>query len=271
MLFRSQPIYIPIDPDSEFFQSDIVPLHRLLLVHSNPFLIDRISNYQYKKSIMLGNNKLRKKSLEDFSNRVKLLGSSFVGIIEGVAGSGKTLFARELAQSIQRKDMRGAYHNWEKGKHINVFASQLNAISEKRSFNSWRIILSNMCSHIASEQKMDKGELIEKLIKESEEDLSDKLHIIEDLFSLKLPHGYDIKLQYHPKYDPIAFVKKQEYPEIIADSIILFIVDFFKYYISEDLKENTPNHNNKKPPVVIFLDDAQLMGRLASSQPLLPK
>lgn len=256
-----QPVYTPVDPEEEFARLSLVSLERLLLVHSNPFLVDRNSTYQYASSKMLGRTKLKKAVLSDFCKVVKKLSSSFVGIIKGKPGSGKSLFAREVALEIQGRDLNRAYHNWFRGKHMRVYASQLNPISEKQCFNSWRIVLRAMLHDLAEELSAGPGELLQKLVAESEASLCDKLFLVEELFAAKLPKGYSKKDQYHPKYDPGSFAKKQTFPEELIDSVITLIVEFFKFYLDEDISMEMSGRNseNCKPPVVIFLDDSQRM------------
>jgi len=254
-LFK-QPIYSPIDPEEEF---DNCSLERLLLIHSNPFLVDRNSTYQYTRSKMVGKAKLKKRFLSDFYEVLKKLTSSFVGIVKGKEGSGKTLFAREMALYIKKRDKNKQYSDWDK--HIPIYASQLNPIIEKHCFNNWRTILRSMLHDISKEVNTSKGELIEKLINESEANLNDKLFLIEEIFAIKLPKGYNKKEQSYPKYDPTSFAKKQIFPEEVTDSIIAFVVEFFKFYLNENTNIEISQTGNKshKPPVVIFLDDSQKM------------
>jgi len=270
-----QPIYSPVDPDEDYAKLHCIPIERLLLIHSNPFIIDRDSNFQYNVTIQLGKNKLRESALEEFKNMIIGISNSFVAIIEGTAGCGKSLFAREFAREILVSDARGLYSKWAKGKKIKIFASHLNPVSEKRCFNNWRIILPSMLSFLSKECNTTPAEIIDKLIKEADSKVKDKIFLIEQLFGIKMTHGYyDPKLQYQPPYDPIAFVKKQEYIDDVIDPIITFIVDFVKFYIGEDesmsSKSNSLNSEEAKknggipempPPLVIFLDDAQRMDK----------
>ncbi len=264
------PIYEPVDPDEEFRIPEAIPIERILLTHANPFIVDRDSIYQYKGDIMFGRSNLKECALKSFAEFVKRPESSYVATIEGAAGTGKSLFARQLAREILQSDSKGEYgKKWARGRRIVIYASQINTITEKRCFNNWRLILQAMCNNLSKEMKVEKGALLEKLTKETSAVVSDKLFMIEELFAAKLPMSYVKESQYHPPDDPIAFIKKEEYPDDITDQITTFVVDFFRLYLDE--QESVSNDSKSEgsgkeeepglPPAVLFFDDARKMDK----------
>lgn len=265
------PIFEPIDPDVEFSKLENVSIERLLLVHSNPFVLDRNSTYQYGKIEMFGKEKIKEAIMNSFENFAMVLEESRIAIIEGMAGSGKTLLARHIADEIIKKDVEGRYQTWKENGRIEIFVSQLNPSLEKRCFNGLRLILNAISLSMAKYQKIDRGEMMEQIIKESKANISDKLFLIEDLFSIKLPHGFNQSTQYKLPDDPIRFVKKEEYPENVTEEITAFIIEVFKIRLAEQLNDSSFNESGltgrKKSlkqtlaPIVIFFDDAQKMDK----------
>lgn len=273
------PIYEPVDPGEEFVHPESLPLERLLLTHSNPLIVDRDSTYQYKGNIMFGRSRLKEAALKSFDEFINKPESSFVATIEGTSGSGKSLFARMLANEILQNSAKGEYKRLSKKRGMVVYASQINAITERKCFNNWRLILQAMCNNLSKEMNVGKGELLEKLVRESSAKISDKLFFIEELFAAKLPTPYTKESQYQPPDDPIAFIKKQEYPDEVVEQIITFVVEFFRFYLDEQESVSEPsgsasedsnakNEEGKEkekgeslPPAVLFLDDAQTMDK----------
>jgi len=207
------PIFSPIDPDSELL-CEKQDRSRLLLTHPNPLLLDNFSKYQYSDSIMIGRHRIREAAYSDLKKFLSEYARPAIGVISGPPGIGKTLFSRVLCDDIEKS----------LSDKVRIFATQINPLSEKKFLNNWRPILMGILNLL---YPVNKAEFIENLCKSKEfaDVIKDKLFLIEDLFSIKLPSGYNKEEQYKQEEN---FTKKEEFPKEFIDSIFPFIISIFE-------------------------------------------
>lgn len=115
-----------------------------LKIHSNPFIIDKNSDFQKRPMKQVGREQIMRNlsndlidyfDIEDLSN----LNPFFIAV-QGEAGSGKTLFAKSLIEQLKRN--KNFLRDGTMGPdYCPILCSALNAESQFRYLNIWRPVL----------------------------------------------------------------------------------------------------------------------------------
>jgi hypothetical protein len=101
---------------------------------------------------MIGRTELLEKAKKDFTLFTKSKGKGGVGVIAGVVGSGKTLFARTISEYIIQLE------------GVRVFGSFLNPLTQKKVFNNWRHILISITERLAIDSNTTRQEFIQRIL-----------------------------------------------------------------------------------------------------------
>eukprot|EP00826_Nyctotherus_ovalis_P058748 TRINITY_DN8102_c0_g1_i2.p1 TRINITY_DN8102_c0_g1~~TRINITY_DN8102_c0_g1_i2.p1 ORF type:complete len:295 (-),score=45.53 TRINITY_DN8102_c0_g1_i2:48-932(-) len=156
VLFKGKSLKLPIyEPKDD--------LNGVLLVHANPFAFGSESC-----DAIVGRAELKEKLKKDFDSFRKDL-ESRASVIAGTAGSGKSLFAKSMAEYMTHFE------------EVKVFCSHLNPLSEKKALNSWRSILISIANHLAITANITTEEYIRKIVKSNS-----KIELMEIMLGLNL-------------------------------------------------------------------------------------
>lgn len=156
VLFKGKSLKLPVyEPKDD--------LKEVMLVRANPFLFGSESC-----DVMVGRAELKERFKKDFDS-FRRDSKSKASAIAGTAGSGKSLFAKSMAEHITQFE------------EVKVFCSHLNPLSEKKALNSWRPILVSIVSHLAIAANATKEEYIRKIVKSNS-----KIELIENMLGLHL-------------------------------------------------------------------------------------
>ncbi|CAI2375966.1 unnamed protein product [Moneuplotes crassus] len=258
----SLPIYEPLDPEEENHDSyeNYMNPFKYLKLYSNPFLIDRKNKYQNEYFKIYGRANDIETAISDILEFVNDLDYSVMISIYGESGCGKTLFARSLIQKL--RDTAKIKTDWANKEKIIILASTLNSTSEKLFLNIWIPILRAMLDILQARRNMKK-EIILANMYANNEDIENKIFILEKIFGLELPKEID---QIELEEEALAFIQREKYPHDIEDPILDFLCEFVKKEVLEEgdinyNKQSSPNHGLEVPPVIIFLDNVYMMDK----------
>lgn len=144
--------------------------------------------------------------------------------VMGEMGSGKTLFAKCLLDSLKRKrdfmrDDSIAGH----GDYKPIYASALNAESQMKFLAAWRPIVQSMLYTQSLRAKKTAEEVMAKYTKSFVKD--EIFDVILDIFNMG--HIKQGGLSLPLCADPYGFVKREKYSDDIVDNVLDFMVSFF--------------------------------------------
>jgi len=143
--------------DLKFFVYEpMQPKVNMLLVRANPFLFNAESRN------MVGRIKLLEKAKKDFDLFMKDGGKTNIGVIAGVTGSGKTLFAKTILEHIIQV------------KEVKVFGSFLNPLTKKNVLGNWRHIILSITESLAIGSNTTRQKFIQGIL-EQYKDINIKL------------------------------------------------------------------------------------------------
>ena len=216
-------VYEPIDPDKEFLDEY---KGENMLVHANNILYDNKGQVLYKGI----RDEVRRMANEDFKNFLASYEKPTVAVICGSAGNGKTFFAKTLAHDLGRN------------KSLQIFTSRLNPLSEKRFLNNWRSVLVSVTQYMAVKEGIDRERFIEQVLKEF--NINDKLDLIEDILSIKLPSKSALGSHYQ-----LPGFFNNSINEEAMQALFPFIIDLFQRLTNYCI-------------TVVFLDDCTQMDKV---------
>lgn len=228
-LLRGAAVYEPVDPDTELF-GESAGRDCNLLARANPLLFGVQGKSLHEEHEAIGWDDARKMAYEDFKNFLVNFERPAVGVIRGPAGSGKTLFARTLAHSLGRN------------KDLHILTSRLNPLSQQRILNNWRPVLVSATQYMASKEGVNRGQFVERVL--SEFNINDKLDVVEDILSIKLPSKSALGSQYQLPTSFASLVNEET-----VQSLLPFITHLFQML-------------TKHRTTVVFLDDCTLMDKV---------
>lgn len=110
-------------------------------------------------------------------------------------------------------------------------------------------------------RKNTKKDIILSNLYKENEDISDKIFILERIFGLELPKEVD---QMVIEEGPIAFVQRETYDEDTVEHIVDFISLFIQNELLEEHKymnKDPDDHNLEVPPIIIFFDNVYMMDK----------
>ncbi|CAI2376171.1 unnamed protein product [Moneuplotes crassus] len=258
----SLPIYEPMDPEEYDHGSpeNYMDPFKYLKLYSNPFLIDRNNKYQKEYCKIYGRANDIETAISDILEFVNDLEYSVMISIYGESGCGKTLFARSLIDKLRNTPKLKS--DWANKEKIIILASTVTSTTEKLFLNIWIPILRAMLDILQSRRNMKKEVILSKMY-ENNEDIENKIFILEKIFGLELPKEVE---QIELEEEPLAFIQREKYQLDIEDPILDFLCDFvMKEVLNEEQlsfhNHDSPNHRLEVPPVIIFLDNVYMMDK----------
>jgi len=141
-----------------------------------------------------------------------------------------------------------------------VLASTVNSTSEKCFLNIWIPILRAMLDILKTRRNMKKEVVLANLY-QNNEDIADKLFILEKIFDVEL---FKETEQIQLKEEPLAFVQREKYSSDIEDPIIDFLSDFVQKELLNEIVLSSEKHMDislEVPPTIIFLDNVYMMDK----------
>lgn len=133
-----------------------------LKLHSNPFLIDRDSEIQAKLCKQHGRDTILNNIVNDLLDHFdpeqqENENLTYTLTLSGDSGSGKTLFARCLIESMRKKQPR-------EQQRVEILTSSLNQESSMRFLAVWRPIVQQLAVIHAKKNQRSVPEVIAKLV-----------------------------------------------------------------------------------------------------------
>lgn len=137
--------------------------------------------------------------------------------------------------------------------------STINASTEKSFLNAWIPVLRSMLDILKIRKNTKKENILSELYKQNE-DMDDKIFILERIFGLELPKKHD---QIEITEGPNHFIEREVYNEEITEYVVDFLADFIQKDVLKDSEEQSlnANHSLEVPPIIIFFDDVYMMDK----------
>ncbi len=158
----------------------------------------------------------------------------YILAVYGEIGSGKTLFARCIADFIRkRKDVFRDSHLGADQKPI--LMSSLNPESQMKFMNIWRPILQMMLYMLSKRAKMPVEDVLTLHIKNIKDE---RYAILLDIFGMTQMNDEGDIINLPLPNDPLQFVKRERYSEEVVDGCLDCIIEFIKLVLGENFEED---------------------------------